>query len=433
MAVFSKLVTTEKGRTLIARMLSGGEKIVFTRVCTSDREYSQEELSSLEELASIRQTGSVSKVSRTNDVSVKVETVFTNTELTEGYYMKTVVLYARGGEGEEVLYAAAVETSGNCFMPPFGGVTVSGAYIQLVTTVSNTENVTLEVDNSVFATIGNIMELQEQINGINELMGSVTSAVNVHADKIRMLDKIGRWVYSDQNLNFGKKIPYGEPTEILRIPLSSVKDLFDDLTYYLYTLQDKSGTYTLVHHENDYTKELEGYLWIRIAIGQYFGMQQTIPLAPMCSIGENIHTILYGGTVNLMTINGKPSANDIVISIWPFVYERVDGKLKNIEGNLDVGGHFMFRIYKLGKELTGIHGDEIIPSVPSGGSSGGTSGGTSNYNLLTNKPSINNITLQGNLTSEQLGIESGSGSMASMTYEEALAVLNESDEEVTQA
>ncbi len=101
MAVYSKLITTENGRTLIARMLSGGEKVVFTKVCSSDREYGLEELGNLEELAEIRQTSSVSKVSRTNDISVKVEAVFTNTELTEGYYMKTVALYARGGEGEE--------------------------------------------------------------------------------------------------------------------------------------------------------------------------------------------------------------------------------------------------------------------------------------------------------------------------------------------
>ncbi|MCI8938070.1 MAG: hypothetical protein HFI44_14680, partial [Lachnospiraceae bacterium] len=135
MAIFSKLVTTQNGRALIARMLAAEEKIVFTKVRSSDTEYTLEELENLEELTGIKQTNSVSKVSRTNPVSVKVETVFTNTELTEGYPMRTVALYAQDGDGE-ILYAAAVETSGNCYMPAFGGTTVSGAYIQLVTTVS---------------------------------------------------------------------------------------------------------------------------------------------------------------------------------------------------------------------------------------------------------------------------------------------------------
>ena len=36
---------------------------------------------------------------------------------------------------------------------------------------------------------------------------------------------------------------------------------------------------------------------------------------------------------------------------------------------------------------------------------GGGSGGTTNYNYLTNKPMINSITLQGNLTLEDLGLK----------------------------
>lgn len=39
-----------------------------------------------------------------------------------------------------------------------------------------------------------------------------------------------------------------------------------------------------------------------------------------------------------------------------------------------------------------------------GGGTGGGSGGTTNYNDLTNKPSINGVTLEGNKTSEDLGI-----------------------------
>ncbi len=35
---------------------------------------------------------------------------------------------------------------------------------------------------------------------------------------------------------------------------------------------------------------------------------------------------------------------------------------------------------------------------------GGGSGGTTNYNALTNKPSINGVTLTGALTLQQLGI-----------------------------
>ena len=151
--------------------------------------------------------------------------------------------------------------------------------------------------------------------------------------------------------------------------------------------------------------------------------QQAVPLSPVYY--ENIENIIYMGSLNLMTINGRPSANDIRLSIWPFVYERVDGKLKKLEGNLEVSGQLHFQAFKLGTVLSNVSGSGTVP--------GSSSGGTSNYNLLTNKPSINNITLQGNLTSAQLGLEGGSVGTVGMTYEEALEILNEADEEVAEA
>ena len=45
-----------------------------------------------------------------------------------------------------------------------------------------------------------------------------------------------------------------------------------------------------------------------------------------------------------------------------------------------------------------------LPSYLMGKSKGGGTG-TSNYNDLSNKPSINGVTLSGNKTSEDLGIE----------------------------
>ena len=41
------------------------------------------------------------------------------------------------------------------------------------------------------------------------------------------------------------------------------------------------------------------------------------------------------------------------------------------------------------------------------GATGGGGGGTSDYNDLTNKPSINGVTLQGALTSSDLSITAG--------------------------
>lgn len=171
MAEFSKLVITNKGRALLAKMIAGSGNIEFTKVSASSTTYTDEQLEGLTSLSNVNQTSLISKVTRTNEVAIKVETTFTNAELTVGYYMKALGLYAVDPDEGEILYAVTRETSGNCYMPAYNGVTVSGAYVQLVTAVGNAENVSLEVDQAAVATIGDVQELQKRIADLEAFIG----------------------------------------------------------------------------------------------------------------------------------------------------------------------------------------------------------------------------------------------------------------------
>lgn len=174
MAEFSKLVITNNGQALLAKIIAGTAgtgDIEFTKVSTSSCAYTDAQLEGLTSLSNVKQTSLISKVTRTNEVAIKVEVAFTNTELTAGYYMKALGLYAVDPDEGEILYAVTRETSGNCYMPAYNGITVSGAYVQLVTTVGNAENVSLEVDPAAVATIGDIQDLQNQISDLQAFVG----------------------------------------------------------------------------------------------------------------------------------------------------------------------------------------------------------------------------------------------------------------------
>lgn len=171
MAEFSKLVITNKGQALLAKMIAGKGNIEFTKVSASSTAYTDAQLEGLTSLSNVKQTSLISKITRTNEVAIKVEAAFTNTELTAGYYMKALGLYAVDPDAGEILYAVTRETSGNCYMPAYNGITVSGAYVQLVTTVGNAENVSLEVDQAAVATIGDIQDLQKQIADLEAFIG----------------------------------------------------------------------------------------------------------------------------------------------------------------------------------------------------------------------------------------------------------------------
>lgn len=413
MAEFSMLVTTKKGQELIAKMLSGEQKIIFTKVSSSDAEYTVDQLEGLEEITSIKQSNSVSKVSRTNDTTVKVEAVFTNTDLTEGYYMRTIALYAKNEESEDVLYAVAVETSGNCYVPAFSGITVSGAYIQLSTTVSNAENVTVEVDNSVFATIGNIKDIQEQIDALKEQSTDVSSdlaahaeAININAGKLELLEKIGapilrKEIRSSVKCTHSNVATLGTITEGL--------DTMNDKTYYLYVL---SGYLQIPDFINDYPETYGGAICININF-ESGGESRWEPISHGTVAGY------YMCPVNFIMVAGPPSNEGIDIKIQPIIYKHsTNGEAVDVTQEFTVTSMSMdLKIFKLGG---------ILATVGEGGTSAGT-GGVTSYRSLADKPSINNVTLIGNLTSDDLGLGDGSGSeetASEMTYEETLAELN---------
>ncbi len=169
MAEFRQLIITNKGQALMAKMIAGSGNVKFTNVGTSSTVYTDEEIIEITDV-DVKQTSLVSKVTRTNDVAVKIESAITNSELTTGYMMNTIVLYAEDPDEGEIVYAACGASSPG-YMPPYNGVSTSGAYFKLITTVGNASNVTLEIDPAAVATIGDVEDLQKQITELQTYIG----------------------------------------------------------------------------------------------------------------------------------------------------------------------------------------------------------------------------------------------------------------------
>ncbi len=163
MADFSKLIVTNKGKELIAKALANAAVITFTKVSSSGTAYNENELEILTDLEDIRQTSLISDVSLTSNTSVEIQASFTNMELTEGYYLRALGLFAEDPDVGEILYGVTSETSGNCYIPAYNGVTSSGIYLQFVTAVGNAENVSLEINPAAIATIKDIQKIEEKL------------------------------------------------------------------------------------------------------------------------------------------------------------------------------------------------------------------------------------------------------------------------------
>lgn len=191
------LVITSKGQELMSRLIAGTTTATFTKIAGSDHDYSGVSLEALTELEDVKQNVLVSKVTRTDLTLVEVLAALDNHDLTEGYYVKALGLYAKDGDGEEMLYAVSVETVAPDYLPAFSGKTVSSITYRLITKVDNSEQVTLEVNPGAFPTIEQVDNIQKMIE--LHTATKVFGEEGVHGmryfnDTLQVQNEAGEWV-----------------------------------------------------------------------------------------------------------------------------------------------------------------------------------------------------------------------------------------------
>lgn len=162
MAEFSSLVITEKGQALVTKMMvDGGNGLGFTKIATSDTAYPESALSTLTSLTGVKQTAGISNIEKVSGTQVKLEASVENSQITEGYHINTIGLYATDPDDGEILYAVCRALVAG-YIPAYNGLSVSGAIFELVVGVGATSNVNFNVDPAVVATIGDIQKHEQK-------------------------------------------------------------------------------------------------------------------------------------------------------------------------------------------------------------------------------------------------------------------------------
>lgn len=161
MAEMNTSLITNKGMALMAKLIAGTATTNFTRIVLSSRVYanqSESQLRALTSLADIKQTTLVSRTVRTTNTTVRVEGAVNNDNLTTGYLVQTIGVYATDPQEGEILYSVITADSPD-FMPP-KGKTSSGIIFGLSTVVTNSANVTISANPAAFATAQDVSRIE---------------------------------------------------------------------------------------------------------------------------------------------------------------------------------------------------------------------------------------------------------------------------------
>lgn len=194
---FSSFVITNKGQALMAKLMQGTGFCTFTNIKLSSTTYSESQIPALTALGGVKQTTPITRKTVLNTTSIMIEGALDNTELTTGYSIQIIGIFANDPDEGEILYAVARATTPG-YMPPYNGITVSGATFKFVITVGNANNVTITLDPAGYASLADVQELHTEIANLKGFVGySENDVYGVEVDFVnktftRLAGAVGR-------------------------------------------------------------------------------------------------------------------------------------------------------------------------------------------------------------------------------------------------
>jgi len=156
MANFHSAVLTKDGIELLAKAQSGLTAIEFTKTATGDGVYAEgESLMEKTALKSQKQEFPINTLSIVNDATVYLKFIITNKQesgdLTAGYYVKEVGVFANDPDKGEILYSIAIAVTDQWdYLPAYNSLLPSTITMEFYTEVANAETVYITASDGVY-------------------------------------------------------------------------------------------------------------------------------------------------------------------------------------------------------------------------------------------------------------------------------------------
>ena len=179
MAVWNGTVTTQLGLNLIAKVIAGKTNLAFTKLQTSEGNYTSSNLVGMTSLLNVKQEFNVSNVSVQNATAVLVKGIITNTGLSNQYNLNAIGLFATDPDLGEILFSVTTADTAD-IMPAKTNTNTTSLIVNILTSVTDSSKVTLTLaqpglvttdmlDTALTTYIKNTDNATETTNGTSKL------------------------------------------------------------------------------------------------------------------------------------------------------------------------------------------------------------------------------------------------------------------------
>ena len=178
-SVYNKNRVTKKGYNLLAESIATKKPVTFTKVVIGDGDDNGLNIDTMTNVVSEKLTLPVHTGQKDGDGQYLVTAVLSNSTIETGFFPKEVALFAKCGDGEEILYSYS-NGGNNVGLIPDKNTPINSEIYNIRTKIGNATNITFLTSDDLYVTKGELTKHNTDPDAHGGLLQKVKTELATH-------------------------------------------------------------------------------------------------------------------------------------------------------------------------------------------------------------------------------------------------------------
>jgi hypothetical protein len=175
--VYNRNSVTKKGYNLLAESIATKKPITFTKVVVGDGDDTGLDIDTMTGLVSPKMELPIGNGEKGGDGEYVIQAVLSNKTLEHSFFPKEVGLFAKCGDGEEVLYSYS-NGGNNVGLMPDKNTPINAEIYNIRTKIGNATNITFVASDDTYVTKGELTKHNADANAHDNRFKAIIQQVN---------------------------------------------------------------------------------------------------------------------------------------------------------------------------------------------------------------------------------------------------------------
>ena len=175
--VYNRNSVTKKGYNLLAESIATKKPITFTKVVVGDGDDTGLDINTMTGVVSPKMELPIENGEKGGDGEYVIQAVLSNKTLEHSFFPKEVGLFAKCGDGEEVLYSYS-NGGNNVGLMPDKNTPINAEIYNIRTKIGNATNITFVASDDTYVTKGELTKHNADANAHDNRFNAIIQQVN---------------------------------------------------------------------------------------------------------------------------------------------------------------------------------------------------------------------------------------------------------------